>query len=200
MPKHKSSVPRPASDQIRQELRRVENRRRFGTVMRNTLAVLLSVAAIAVLIATFVMPVLRVYGGAMKPTIAENEIVVALKTKDLKPGDVVAFYYNNRILVRRIIGGPGDLVSVDEYGNVEVDYHRIVERYARPKSAGGTDVEYPVRVPDDGWFVLGDNRMDSIDSRHSVIGCVTQDQMIGKVVLCVWPFNSIRVFESVSFY
>ena len=200
MPERKPSVERPASDQIRQEIRRVEMRSRFGSVMRNTLAVLLSVAAIAVLVATFLMPVFRIYGSAMTPTVAENEIVVAVKTSKPEKGDIVAFYYHHRILVRRVIAGPGDLVSVDEYGNVEVDYHRIVERYARPKSAGGTDVEYPVRVPDDGWFVLGDNRMGSIDSRHSVIGCVSDDQMIGKVICCVWPFSSIRVFEPVSFY
>ena len=200
MPKRKLSAARPASDQIRQEIRRVETRSRFGSVMRNTLAVLLSIAAIAVLVATFLMPVFRIYGTAMVPTIPENEIVVALKTRSPEKGDIIAFYYNNRILVRRIIAGPGDLVSVDEYGNVEVDYRRIVERYARPKANGGSDVEYPVRVPDDGWFVLGDNRTGSIDSRHSVIGCVTQDQLIGKVVCCIWPFNAIRVFEPVSFY
>ncbi len=200
MPKRNSSVSRPASDQIRQEIRRVETRSRFGSVLRNTLAVLLSVAAIAVLIATFLMPVFRIFGSAMVPTIAEGEIVVALKTSKPEKGDIVAFYYNNRVLVRRVIGGPGDLVSVDEYGNVEVDNRRIVERYARPKANGGSDVEYPLRVPDDGWFVLGDNRTNSIDSRHSVIGCVTQDQMIGKVVCCVWPFSAIRVFEPVSFY
>lgn len=200
MPKRKSAAARPASDQIRQEIRRVEMRRRFGSVMRNTLAVLLSVAAIAVLVATFLIPVFRIFGSAMTPTIAENEIVVALKTRNPEKGDIVAFYYNNRILVRRIIAGPGDLVSVDEFGNVEVDYHRIVERYAKTKANGGSDVEYPLRVPDDGWFVLGDNRMGSMDSRHSVIGCVTQDQMIGKVVCVVWPFNAIRTFEPVSFY
>ena len=200
MPKRKSAAARPASDQIRQEIRRVEMRSRFGSVMRNTLAVLLSVAAIAVLVATFLIPVFRIFGSAMTPTIAENEIVVALKTRNPEKGDIVAFYYNNRILVRRIIAGPGDLVSVDEYGNVEVDYHRIVERYAKTKANGGSDVEYPLRVPDDGWFVLGDNRVGSMDSRHSVIGCVTQDQMIGKVVCVVWPFNAIRTFEPVSFY
>lgn len=200
MPKRNSPQSRPASEQIREEIVRVENRKKFRSVMRNTLAVLLSVAAVAVLIATFVMPVLRIYGNAMKPTVVENEIVIALKTKQLEKGDIIAFYYNNRILVRRIIAGPGDVVSVDQYGNVEVNHHRIVERYAKQKTAGGTDMEYPLFVPDDGWFVLGDNRQVSVDSRHSVIGCVTQDLVIGKVVLCVWPFNSIRTFEPVSFY
>ena len=200
MPKNDSSATRPASDQIREEIRRVETRRRFGSVMRNTMAVLLSVAAVAVLDATFLMPVFRIFGSGMSPTIAENEIVVALKLVKPEKGDIVAFYYNNRILVRRVIAGPGDLVSVDEFGNVEVDYHRIVERYAPQKTAGGTDMEYPLRVPDDGWFVLGDNRYGAMDSRHSVIGCVSDDQIIGKVVCCVWPFSSIRVFEPVSFY
>lgn len=200
MPKPKSSDSRPASEQIRQEIRRVDTRRRFGNVMRNTLAVLLSIAAIAVLVATFLMPVFRIYGSAMSPTVSENEIVIALKQIKPQKGDIVAFYYNNRILVRRIIADPGEVVSVDQYGNVEVNHRRIVERYANPKTAGGTDVEYPLRVPDDGWFVLGDNRQNSIDSRHSVIGCVTQEQMIGKVVCCIWPFGSIRIFEPVSFY
>ena len=195
MPKRKKGAERPASEQIRQELRRVETRSRFGSVMRNTLAVLLSVAAIAVLIATFLLPVLRVYSNAMTPTVVENEIVVALKTRELKKGDVIAFYYNNRILVRRIIGMPGDLVSVDEFGNVEVNNKRIAEPYLDKRHAGGGDAEYPIVVPDDGWFVMGDNRLESIDSRYEVIGCVTQDQMVGKVVFCVWPFDSIRMFQ-----
>lgn len=194
MPKRRSAS-RPASEQIRQELRRIETRSRFGSILRNTTAVLLSVAAVAVLVATFLLPVLRVYGNAMRPTVGENEIVVALKTKKPQRGDVVAFYYNNRILVRRIIAMPGEIVSVDEFGNIEVNNKRINEPYRQQKSAGGTDVEYPLRVPDDGWFVMGDNRIDSVDSRHSVIGCVTQEQMIGKLVFCVWPFDSIRMFK-----
>ena len=194
MPKNKSSADRPASEQIRQELRRVETRSRFGSVMRNTLAVLVSVAAIAVLIATFLLPVFRIYGSAMKPTVAENEIVVALKTKNPQKGDVVAFYYNSRILVRRIIGMPGDLVSVDEFGNVEVNNKRIIEPYLSTRNADTADVHFPVRVPDDSWFVMGDNRLESVDSRHTVIGCVSQEEMIGKLFFCVWPFQSIRQF------
>ncbi len=194
MPKNKSSADRPASEQIRQELRRVETRSRFGSVMRNTLAVLVSVAAIAVLIATFLLPVFRIYGSAMKPTVAENEIVVALKTKNPQKGDVVAFYYNNRILVRRIIGMPGDLVSVDEFGNVEVNNKRIIEPYLSTRNADTADVDFPIRVPDDSWFVMGDNRLESVDSRHTVIGCVSQEDMIGKLAFCVWPFQSIRQF------
>lgn len=194
MPKNKSSADRPASEQIRQELRRVETRSRFGSVMRNTLAVLVSVAAIAVLIATFLLPVFRIYGSAMKPTVAENEIVVALKTKNPQKGDVVAFYYNNRILVRRIIGMPGDLVSVDEFGNVEVNNKRIIEPYLSTRNADTADVDFPIRVPDDSWFVMGDNRLESVDSRHTVIGCVSQEEMIGKLFFCVWPFQSIRQF------
>lgn len=194
MPKNKSSADRPASEQIRQELRRVETRSRFGSVMRNTLAVLVSVAAIAVLIATFLLPVFRIYGSAMKPTVAENEIVVALKTKNPQKGDVVAFYYNNRILVRRIIGMPGDLVSVDEFGNVEVNNKRIIEPYLSTRNADTADVDFPIRVPDDSWFVMGDNRLESVDSRHTVIGCVSQEEMIGKLLFCVWPFQSIRQF------
>ncbi len=197
MPKNKSSSSenRPASDQIRQELRRMENRSRFGSVMRNTLAVLLSVAAIAVLVATFLLPVMRVYSNAMKPTIGENEIVVAIKTKNPQRGDVVAFYYNNRILVRRIIGMPGDLVTVDQFGNVEVNSKRYVEPYVFQRSVGTADVEFPVLVPDDGWFVMGDNRLESVDSRNSVIGCVSEEELIGKILFCVWPFDSVRMFK-----
>lgn len=198
MPKNKSSSSenRPASDQIRQELRRMENRSRFGTILRNTMAVILSVAAIAVLVATFLLPVLRIYGNAMNPNVAEGEIVVALKTKTLEQNDVIAFYCNNRILVRRVIASGGDVVNIDRFGLVDVNEKPLAQPYKIIEGTGTTDIEYPFRVPDGCWFVLGDNRMSSVDSRNTAVGCVSEDQLVGKVLFCVWPFKSARMFAT----
>ena len=187
---------RPASEQIERELARVGEKRRFRNVMRNTLAVLASVAAIAVLISTFLLPVMRVYSNSMTPTISEGEILVSVKTKDIRRGDIIAFYYNNRILIRRVIAMPGETVSIDEYGSVYVNERIVGEPYVSDRSLGNSDIEYPYRVPDDGLFVLGDNRTASVDSRNSVVGCVTQDQMVGKILVSIWPFASIRVIQN----
>lgn len=187
---------RPASEQIERELARVEEKRRFRTVMRNTLAVLASVAAIAVLISTFLLPVMRVYSNAMTPTISENEILIAVKTKDIRRGDIIAFYYNNRILIRRVIAMPGETVSIDDSGTVYVNEGIIGEPYVAERALGNSDIEYPYRVPDDALFVLGDNRTASVDSRNTVVGCITQDQMVGKLLVCIWPFPSIRLIEN----
>ena len=139
MPKNKPSGERPASDQIRKELSRIETRSRFGSVMRNTLAVILSVAAVAVLIATFLLPVMRIYGNAMKPNVAEGEILVALKTKTLQQNDVIAFYCNNRILVRRVIASGGDVVNIDAFGLVDVNEQPLAQPYRIIEGAGTTD-------------------------------------------------------------
>ncbi len=187
---------RPASDLIQLELNRVENRRRFKRVMRNTLAVLVSVAAIAVLAATFLLPVMRIYGNAMTPTVSEGEMVLAIKTKEPKRGDILAFYYNNRILIRRVIALPGETVSMDEFGNVTVNSLSLAEAYIYQKTIGTCDIEFPFRVPDDGWFVLGDNRLSSIDSRSSVVGCVSEDQFVGKVFVSFWPIQGFRFFQA----
>ena len=199
MPKNKPSGERPASDQIRKELSRIETRSRFGSVMRNTLAVILSVAAVAVLIATFLLPVMRIYGNAMKPNVAEGEILVALKTKTLQQNDVIAFYCNNRILVRRVIASGGDVVNIDAFGLVDVNEQPLAQPYRIIEGAGTTDIEYPYRVPDGCWFVLGDNRMSSLDSRSTAVGCVSEDQLVGKVLFCVWPFGSARMIAQSVF-
>ena len=195
-PKPKPKRPRPAADQIERELERVENKRRFRTVLRNTFAVLASVAAVAVLVSTFLLPVMRVYSNSMTPTISENEIVIAVKTKDIRRGDIIAFYYNNRILIRRVVGMPSEMVSVDDHGVVYINDKIVGEPYVSERALGSSDIEYPFRVPDDGYFVLGDNRTASVDSRNSVVGCITQDQMVGKLLVCIWPFASIRVIQN----
>jgi signal peptidase I len=192
----KNESARPASDAIQQELDRVENRRRFSRVLRNTMAVFVSVAAIAVLLATFLLPVMRIYGNAMTPTIAEGELVLAIKTKAPERGDILGFYYNNRILIRRVIALPGETVSIDEFGNVTVNSLPLAEAYIYQKTLGECDLEFPYIVPDDSWFVMGDNRLSSVDSRSSVVGCVTQDQLVGKVFACLWPLKSVRFFDA----
>lgn len=196
MPKRKPADDRPASDQIRQELNRVENKRKFKRVLRNTFSVFVSIAAVAVLLSVFLLPVMRIYGNAMTPTIKEGEIVVSIKTKSPERGDILGFYYNNRILIRRVIALPGETVDIDTAGNVKINDRTIAEAYIFQKTLGTCDIEFPFRVPDDAWFVMGDNRLTSIDSRSTAVGCVTEDQFVGKVFACVWPFGSMRFFDA----
>lgn len=198
MAKHDAAAARPDAAAIEGEINRVKNNRRFHHILRDTLTVLVAVAAIAVLVATFLLPVMRVYGNAMTPNIAEGEIVVAIKTKEPQRGDIIAFYYNNRILLRRVIAMPGEVVSIDDFGVVRVSERLIASDYIIEPGLGVCDIEMPYRVPDGSWFVMGDNRMTAIDSRSSAVGCVTQEQLAGKVLFCIWPFDSIRWIGSLD--
>ncbi len=186
---------RPTVTQLEQELGREEDRHKFGRVLRSTIYVLVIVAAVAVLIATLVLPVLKIYGNSMTPTLEEGEIVVALKRSSFETGDIIAFYYNNRILVKRVICGSGDWFDMDEDGNVYVNGERIDEPYVKELSFETCDLELPYQVPDGLWFVMGDHRATSVDSRSSVVGCVGGDQIVGKIFLNVWPLDRFRIIK-----
>lgn len=182
---------RPSQDQIAVELNERKRKRRVLGVVATTIGGLLTVAAVVVLLATFLFPTLRIYGTSMAPTLNEGEVVVSVKTPDYNAGDIVAFYYNNKILVKRVICGPGDWLDMSEDGTVYVNKQKVDEPYVSERGRGTCDIELPYQVPDGEWFVMGDQRLSSIDSRTMQIGCVAQDRMVGHVLLRVWPFDAL---------
>ena len=181
----------PEISQLEAELKRVKYRSRYRTVLRSTVYTLVVVAAIAVLVATIWMPVLQIYGSSMTPTLSDGDIVVSLKRSSFEQGDVVAFYYNNKILIKRVIAGPGDWVDVKEDGTVFVNGAELDEPYLEEKAFGDCDIDLPYQVPDGRIFVMGDHRSVSVDSRNTAVGCVAQEQIVGKMVLRVWPLREL---------
>ena len=176
-------------EQLEKELKRETYRSRYFKILTSTLYALIIVAAVAALVATFVMPVLQISGSSMQPTFTEGEIVLSVKTNNLKQSDIIAFYHGNKILVKRVIAGPGSFVNITIDGDVYVDGVLLDEPYIQEKMLGDTNITYPYQVPDGEWFVLGDQREVSIDSRNTEIGCVSQDDLVGKIVFRVWPLN-----------
>ncbi len=180
---------RPSIDALKRELKRENNKKEYKRVLRNTLFVVVVVAALAVLVSSFFVTVLKVTGDSMTPTMNTGEIVIAQNSTSFEPGDLLAFYYNNKVLVKRVIGSPGDWINIDDDGNVSVNGVALDEPYVSEKSLDPTDIEFPYQVPENRYFVLGDHRAASIDSRSSVVGCVTKEQLIGKIFFRVYPFN-----------
>ena len=162
--------------------------------MRGTISVLVVVAAVSVLIATLLLPILQISGDSMSPTFNDKEIVVMWKSDNLKRGDVIGFYYQGKVLLKRIIAEPGDTVVIDDDGNVYVNKELLKEEYVAEKSLGNCDIEFPYTVPEQSYFVMGDKRSNSVDSRSSAIGSVPKDQIIGRVFLRVWQLNKIKFF------
>ncbi len=187
---HTKETSLPTAEQLDMERRRLRYKRRYNRTLRSTVAILIVVAALAVLAATLWMPVLRVYGSSMAPTLHNGEILVSVKTKDFSSGDIIAFYHGNKLLIKRYIAGPSDYVNVDEDGNVSVNGTPLDEPYLAEKAYGEADIEFPYQVPDQRYFVMGDNRSVSIDSRSSIVGCIAGDQIVGKVVFRVWPLSA----------
>lgn len=185
----------PTTGEIQSELKRERNKIRYRRVLKSTMYALVIVAAVAALIATLVLPVLQISGTSMEPTLNNGEIVVLVKTSNLKRGDLCGFSYSNKILIKRVIGVPGDVLVIDPEGNVWVNGEMLDEPYVTEKSIGECDIEFPYEVPENEYFLLGDHRETSIDSRNTVIGCVAKDQLLGKLVLKVWPFSEITIID-----
>ncbi len=179
----------PTIEQLQAELRHEKYKRSFVFSLRNTIFTLVTVAAAAVLIAVLLMPVLQIYGSSMTPTLSEGEIVVSVKGTEMKTGDIVAFYYNNNVLIKRVIAQPGDWVNISEDGTVFVNNEAIDEPYLTEKAFGECNIQLPYQVPDSRIFVMGDHRSVSIDSRNTAVGCVAAEQIVGKIVFRVWPLG-----------
>ena len=184
-----ASVELPTTEQIEKERARLRHKSRYSRTLRSTIAILVVVAAVAVLVATLWMPVLRIYGSSMAPTLDDGQIVISLKTTDFKTGDIAAFYYGNKLLIKRYIAGASDWVYIDEDGTVSVNSIELDEPYLAEKAFGQTNIELPYQVPDKRYFLMGDNREASVDSRNTAVGCASDDQIIGKVVYCIWPLD-----------
>ena len=185
----------PSLEQLTAELERVQYKRRYKRVLRSTVFTLVVVAAAAVLVATIWLPVLQIYGAYMTPTLEEGDVVISIKGADFAPGDLVAFYMGNKILVKRCIAGPGQWVNLDAEGNVFVDGKLLDEPYLTEKALGECDLEFPYQVPENRYFCLGDHRSTSVDSRSSAVGCVSDEQIVGKIVFRIWPlpdFGTLR--------
>ena len=177
----------PTTGEVEEELNRVRYQRRYQSVLRSTIYTLITVAACAVLVATLWLPVLQIYGTSMTPTLVDGEILFTVKTSDFAPGDIIAFYYNNKILVKRVIARSGEWVNIDEDGNVYIDNQLLEEPYLEEKAFGDCNLQLPYQVPDGKVFVMGDHRSTSVDSRNTAVGCVAQEEIVGKIVFRIWP-------------
>lgn len=183
----------PTSQQWEVELKREQHKSEYHKMLRSTVYILLIVAAVAVLVATIWLPVLRVTGTSMEPTFEPGQIVVALKDSPLKKGDLIAFYYNNEVLLKRVIGLPGDMILIQKDGTVFVNHQKLQEPYITSKSFGQCNIQFPYQVPENKYFVLGDHRATALDSRSSSIGCIPKNLVIGKVSMRVWPFHQFGI-------
>lgn len=179
----------PTTQQLDHERKRLRYRKRYNRTLKSTIAVLVVVAALAVLVAMLWMPVLRIYGSSMVPTLCDGQIVVSVKTESFTPGDIAAFYHGNKLLIKRYIAGAGQWVDIDDDGNVFVDGQPLDEPYLEEKAYGQTNIELPYQVPEARYFLMGDNRDVSVDSRNTTVGCISKDQIVGKVVFRLWPLD-----------
>ncbi|MCI6255048.1 MAG: signal peptidase I [Clostridiales bacterium] len=181
----------PTREQLEAELGREKYRRRYGRVLRSTIYSLITVAAAAVLVAVLLLPVLQIYGSSMADTLHDGDIVISVKGSRFESGDLIAFYYNNKILVKRVIAQAGEWVDMDENGAVSVNGRPLDEPYVKEPALGECDIELPYQVPDGRCFVMGDHRSTSVDSRSTAVGCVAQEQVVGKIVFRVWPLSAL---------
>lgn len=185
----------PETSEIKEAYQKAKYKKTFWETIRSTVFMLVVVAAFAVLIAVLFLPILRIYGNSMKGTLDSGDIVVSVKSTDFETSDVVAFYYNNNILVKRVIAESGDWVDMDEEGNVYVNKKKLDEPYLANKSYGHTDITFPYQVPENRIFVMGDNREESIDSRNNAIGTVADEQIVGKLIFKIWPLQKLGGIE-----
>lgn len=191
----KREISIPTREQIESERKRYRRQKAYNKALGGTVYVLTIVAAIAVLIATLVLPVLQIEGTSMEPTLMNGDIVLLTKSKTFERGELCGFAWNNKLLIKRVIGVPDDWIEIDTDGTVYLNGEKLDEPYAKQLALGECDLEFPFQVPQEQYFVLGDLRESSIDSRNTLIGCVEQEQIVGKVLFRIWPFKSIRFFK-----
>ena len=195
MSKRKRRAQFPQLEEIEAELQRLQSRKTYNRALRSTIYTLVVVAAVAVLVAMLCLPVMKVSGTSMEPNLNTDDIIMGVKTNSFSTGDICCFYYNNTLLLKRVIANAGDWVEIDQDGYVYVNGTRIDEPYVQELSYGICDITYPYQVPDGQVFVLGDNRATSVDSRSSVIGCIDVNEIVGKVLLRIWPLREISIIR-----
>ncbi len=193
--KRKQELQIPEITQLEAELKRERYKHRYANVVRSTVYTLVVVAAIAVLVATLWTPVLQIYGTSMTPTLEEGQIVVSIKGSDFEKGDLVAFYIGNKLLVKRVIAGPGEWIDIRKDGTVFINGEELDEPYLTEKALGECDLEFPYQVPESRYFLMGDHRSTSVDSRSSTVGSVATEQIVGKIVFCVWPLTDFGMIN-----
>ena len=186
-----SEVSLPTKKQVETERKRYRRQKAYNKALRGTIYVLTIVAAVAVLIATLILPVLQIEGTSMEPTLSNGDIVLLTKTTRFDRGNLCGFTWNNKLLIKRVIGTPGDWVEIDTDGTIYLNGEKLEEPYVEQPAFGECDLEFPFQVPQEQYFVVGDMRENSIDSRNSLIGCIPKDQIVGKVFFRVWPFKRI---------
>ena len=191
--KRKVNTSPPTVQQLEAELKRETYRRRYRRMLHSTVSVILVVTAAAVLVSNLLLPILRIYGSSMAPTLVDGNIVAVVRNGSYERGDVIAFYYNNKILVKRVIGLSGEWVDIDGHGNVSIDGTFLNEPYLEEKALGECDIELPCQVPDGRYFVMGDHRSVSSDSRNSIVGCISEEQIVGKLLFCIWPLDGLGI-------
>jgi signal peptidase I len=191
----KKEVVQLTTEEIERELNRIRYKERYGKTLLSTVYALITVAAITVLVATLLLPVLQVYGDSMAPTLENGQLIVSVKEASFDTGDVIAFYYNNKILVKRVIAQAGDWVDIDKDGNVFINGTQMEEPYVEDKAMGECNIKLPYQVPEGKVFVMGDHRSVSIDSRHTSVGCVSDEQIVGKLVMRIWPLDKITILK-----
>lgn len=181
----------PSVTELESELQRERYKIRYSRAFRSTIFSLITVAAVAVLVAVFFLPVFRTYGDSMAPQLSDGNIVVSVKTSEFETGDIIAFYYNNKILVKRVVAKGGDWVEIDDNGDVYVNQIYLEEPYINEKALGECNIEFPYQVPEGRYFVMGDHRKISVDSRNTVVGCISNEEIVGKLIFRVWPLADI---------
>lgn len=186
----------PSTEIIEGEIKREKYRHRYSRTVQSTVFTLVTVAAAAILVATLFLPVLRIYGTSMEPSLTEGNIVFSVKSSSgLQRGDVIAFYFNNKVLVKRVIAFPGEWVDIDRDGQVSINQQQIDEPYLTERALGDCNIELPYQVPDGKVFVMGDYRSTSVDSRNAAVGCIADEQLVGKLVFCIWPLTSFGAIK-----
>ena len=192
--KKKEEVSLPTKNQVETERKRYRRRKAYNKALRGTVYVLTIVAAVAVLVSTLILPVLQIEGTSMEPTLSNGDIVLLMKTTRFERGELCGFTWNNKLLIKRVIGLPGDWIEIDTDGTVYLNGEKLDEPYVQQLALGECDLEFPFQVPQEQYFVIGDMRESSIDSRNTLIGCIPKDQIVGKVFFRIWPFASIEFF------